>query len=176
VFFNLGTSHRNIPYGMPSCLMQVLHTNPSSFSESLNVPMPQLFTPGVSVPVATPQQSLTNVSMMALRQQMDEANHEMANLVTQQMGTIINPLIRDTNNSYQALSAQMERIADFFGAPATRSTLITRNLNVGSAEPPAVSQNAQVPENQMQPRRAQPQAPEEPERAPILVNKHQDAD
>jgi hypothetical protein len=58
-FFNLGTSRRNMPYAMPTSLMQGLHTNPSSFSESLNVPMPQLFTPGVSVPFATPQQTLT---------------------------------------------------------------------------------------------------------------------
>jgi hypothetical protein len=85
--------------------MQGLHTNPSLYSESLSVPMPQPFAPGVSVPFTTPYQSLTNASMMALREQMDEANHEMANLVTQQMGAVINPLIRDTNNSYQALSA-----------------------------------------------------------------------
>jgi hypothetical protein len=175
-FFTLGTSRRTMQYGMPTSLMQGLHTNPSSFSESLNVPMPQLFAPGVSVPIATPQQSLTNASMMALRQQMDEANHDMANLVTQQMGAITNPLIRDTNNSYQALSAQMEWIADFFGAPAARSTPVTRNLNGGSIEPPTVSQNAQVPENQMQPPMAQAQMLEEPEKAPIFVNRNQDAD
>jgi hypothetical protein len=40
-----------------------------------------------------PQQSLTNASLVALRQQMEEANHEMANLVTQQMGVVINRLI-----------------------------------------------------------------------------------
>jgi hypothetical protein len=114
--------------------------------------------------------------MMALRQQMDEANHEMANLVTQQMGAVINPLIRETNNSYQALSAQMERIADFFGAPAARDRPVTRNPNVGSVENPAVSQNNQVPETQTQPPRVQQQAPEEPERMPIVVNRHQDAD
>jgi len=48
----------------------------------------------------------------------------MVNQVTQQIGTIINPLIRDTNNSYQALSAQMERIANFFGAPPARNTSV----------------------------------------------------
>jgi len=48
---------------------------------------------------------------------MEDSNHEMVNQVTQQIGTIINLLIRDTNNSYQALSAQMERIANFFGVP-----------------------------------------------------------
>jgi hypothetical protein len=63
-----------------------------------------------------PQQSLTNASLVALRQQMEHRNHEMVNQVTQKIGTVINPLIRDTNNSYQAMSAQMERIANFFGA------------------------------------------------------------
>jgi len=89
---NLGAGRR-MPYGMPTSMMQGLHTNPSASSESLNVQMPQLFNPGVSVPFGTPkqsftpfgspQQSLTNASLNALRQQMEETNHEMVNLVTQ---------------------------------------------------------------------------------------------
>ena len=35
-FFNLGTGRR-MPYGMPTSMMQDLHTNPSTSSESLNV-------------------------------------------------------------------------------------------------------------------------------------------
>jgi len=55
-FWNPGTiSPRSMPYGMLSSLMQGLHTNPSTFSESLNVPLPQMYNPGVSVPVRTPQ-------------------------------------------------------------------------------------------------------------------------
>jgi hypothetical protein len=118
------------------------------FSDSLQTAL-------AGIPVQTPQQSLTNASMMALRQQMDEANHKMANLVTQQMGAVINPLIRDTNNSYQARSAQMEQIVDFFCAPAARNKLVHRNPNVGTVENPAVSQNNQVLENQTQPQRIQ---------------------
>ena len=112
--------------------------------------MPQLFNPGVSVPFGmpqqsftpfgSPQQSFTNASLNALRQQMEETNHEMVSLVTQQVGAVINALIRDTNNSYQVLSVQMERIADFIGAPAVRNTPVSRNLNVGSVENPIVSQ------------------------------------
>ena len=71
----------------------------------MNVSLPPLYTPRVSVPVRAPQQSLTNASLVALRQQMEDSNHEMVNMVTQQIGTVINPLIRDTNNSYQAVSA-----------------------------------------------------------------------
>jgi len=125
-FLNLGTGRR-MPYGMPTSLMQGLHTNPYASSKSLNVQMPQLFNPGVSVPFGTPQQSftpfgspqqsLTNASLNMLRQQMEETNLEMVNLVTQQLGTVINPLIRDTNNNYQALSLQMERIANFWVLP-----------------------------------------------------------
>jgi len=48
---------------------------------------------------------------------MEESNHEMLNLLTQHISTMFNPLIQDTNNSYQALYIQMERIANFFGAP-----------------------------------------------------------
>ena len=61
----------------------------------------------------------------------------MVNQVTQQIGTIINPLIWDTNNSYQTLSAQMERIANFFGAPLVRNTPVPQNQNAREVEIPA---------------------------------------
>ena len=60
---------------------------------------------------------LTTNSMNLLRQQMDESNHEMVNLLTQQISTVFNPLIRDTTRSYQALTTQMGRITDFFAPP-----------------------------------------------------------
>ncbi|WJX27583.1 hypothetical protein P8452_16390 [Trifolium repens] len=49
---------------------------------------------------------------------MDESNHDMVNLLTQQIGTVFNPLIQNTNDSYQMLAYQMGRIADFFGTPS----------------------------------------------------------
>ncbi|AES60329.1 hypothetical protein MTR_1g043730 [Medicago truncatula] len=100
---------------------------------------------------------------------MEDNNHEMVNMVTQKIGTVINPLIRDTNNSYQTLSTQMERIANFFCAPPTQ--------NVRPVEIPAEGQVNQMPGHVAQQQQlVQPQAQEEPERAPILVNRHQDAD
>jgi len=79
-------------YGMPTSMMQGLHTNPSESSETLNVSMPQLFNLRVSIPFGSPQQSftpfgypqqsLTNASLNAMRQQMEETNHEMVNMVT----------------------------------------------------------------------------------------------
>ena len=156
--------------------MQGLDTNPSTFSESLNVLLPQLFDPGVSIHGRTPQQSLTNSSLLALRQQMEDSNHEMVNQVTQQIGTIINPLIRDTYNRYQAMSAQMERIANFFGAPPARNTPAPQNQNTRAIEIPAEGLDNQMPRNVAQQQVVQPRAQEEPERVPILVDRHQDAD
>ena len=64
--------------------------------------------------------------MMLFRQQMDESNHEMVNLLTQQIGTVFNPLIQTTNQGYQALATQMGRIVDFFTPSANcLSTFLT---------------------------------------------------
>jgi hypothetical protein len=60
---------------------------------------------------------LTTDSMNVLRQQMDESNHEMVNLLIQQIGTVFNPLIREKNRSYQAITTQMGRITDFLPPP-----------------------------------------------------------
>ena len=48
---------------------------------------------------------------------MNERNHEMVHMLTQQMGTILRPLIQDSTQSYQQLATQMTRIGDFLGAP-----------------------------------------------------------
>jgi len=177
---------RRMPYGMPTSMMQGLHTNSSASTKTMNVSLPQLFNPGVSVPFGAPQQSfapfgspqksLTNASLNALRQQMEETNQEMVNMVTQQICAVINPLIQDSNKSYQALSFQMERMTDFFGAPAARNASVPRNLNVGPTENPTVGQINQAPEIRAQPQRVQPPTQEEPETVPIVVNRHQDAD
>jgi hypothetical protein len=60
---------------------------------------------------------------------MDESNHEMVNLLTQQIGTVFNPLIRDTNQSYLALATQMGIIADFFASPQPVYQSITQIQN-----------------------------------------------
>ncbi|KEH25961.1 hypothetical protein MTR_6g038440 [Medicago truncatula] len=76
---------RNQPYGMSSSFTKDLHTNSSSFSKSLNAIYFPLFHPRVGFPGSNPQQSLTNASLMALRQQMEFTNHEMVNILTQQI-------------------------------------------------------------------------------------------
>src|ERR1044072_6703996 len=60
---------------------------------------------------------ITTNSVQVLRQIMDESNHEMVNTLTKQIGDVFNPLINNTNNSYQLLAQQMGRIAEFFGTP-----------------------------------------------------------
>ncbi|XP_045788321.1 uncharacterized protein LOC123883528 [Trifolium pratense] len=81
---------------------------------------------------------------------MDESNHEMVNLLTQQMGTVFNPLIQNTNESYQMLAFQMSRIADFFGTPPPppRVNPITPQVNqmpqLVNQNPPVMNPNPQV--------------------------------
>ena len=48
---------------------------------------------------------------------MDESNHEMVYMLTQQLGTILRSLIQDSTQSYQQMATQMTRIRDFLGAP-----------------------------------------------------------
>lgn len=52
-----------------------------------------------------------------MRQHINESNHNIVNTLTQQMGTIFNPLIQNTNQSYRQLETQMSRISYFFGTP-----------------------------------------------------------
>lgn len=42
-----------------------------------------------------------------MRQQIDESNHEMVNMVTQQIGIVFNPLIQNINHDYQQSAHQM---------------------------------------------------------------------
>jgi len=44
---------------------------------------------------------------MALRQQMEDSNHELVSMLTQLLGKMFNPLIQQTGNSYQTLTDQM---------------------------------------------------------------------
>ena len=48
---------------------------------------------------------------------MDESNHEMVKMLTQQIGTVFNHLIQTKNQGYEALATQMGGIADFFTPP-----------------------------------------------------------
>lgn len=45
----------------------------------------------------------------------------MVNMLTQQVGTVFNPLIQSTNKSYQLLYNHMGRIIGFFSAPQAQA-------------------------------------------------------
>ncbi|KEH16963.1 hypothetical protein MTR_0059s0080 [Medicago truncatula] len=102
-------------YGMPTSMMENVHNSVSASADQAN--------PFTTHNAHSPSSSsifgqntlpvLSSDSMNLLRQQIDESNHEMVNLLTQEIGTVFNPLIRDTNRSYQALTTQMGRIKDF---------------------------------------------------------------
>ena len=38
---------------------------------------------------------LTNTSVVVLRQQMDDSNHELVNMLTNQMGDVFNPIVQE---------------------------------------------------------------------------------
>ncbi|KAK2410449.1 hypothetical protein QL285_045812 [Trifolium repens] len=70
-------SSRNYPYGMPTSMMQGLQTGASLFTESA----PDIFVPNNQIVSGSATRngnpSLTNNVLNALRQQMDESNHDM---------------------------------------------------------------------------------------------------
>jgi len=131
----------NQPYGMPSSFMVGLHTSPSTYSENLNVIRPQFYHPGMSAPGSNPQQYFTNVFLVALRQQIEDCNHEIVYMLTQQISIVFNPLIQETHNSYIALSDQIGRIADFFATPPMRNTPAPQNQNPRLVEMPISGPN-----------------------------------
>lgn len=61
--------------------------------------------------------TFTTDYVATMRQKMDESNHEIVNMLTQQIGTMLNPLIQNTIQSYQQLAHQVGRSADFLGLP-----------------------------------------------------------
>ncbi|WJX89442.1 hypothetical protein P8452_71441 [Trifolium repens] len=127
---------------------------------------------------------------------MDESNHDMVNMLTQQIGTVFNPLIQNTNQSYQLLANQMGRIADFFGAPQAHNQQVPQIQNVVPSQITQAPNNAIMlapnnvvnPINQVQqpvpvaePQvqiQAQQQALPQVEQNPgiVLVNRNQNAD
>ncbi|XP_057418253.1 uncharacterized protein LOC130712434 [Lotus japonicus] len=65
-----------------------------------------------------PSNSTTDIDLESIRQQTDESRYNMVNMLTQQMSTMFNPLIQNT----QHLTRQLCRIADVLGAPPLNQT------------------------------------------------------
>src|SRR3954470_1888326 len=131
----------NPQFGMPTSMMQGLHTNPSLYSDSMMATSTSSLG-GRPIGIGYNHQalpSLSTTSILSIRQQMDESNHEMVNALTQQMGTVFTPMINNTNQSYKILAGQMARIADFFGAPPQPNLLTTQGSNVRGVKPTTAS-------------------------------------
>ncbi|RYR62652.1 hypothetical protein Ahy_A04g020359 [Arachis hypogaea] len=50
-------------------------------------------------------------SMVVYRQQVEESHHDLVNLLTQQMTTILNPMMADHESKFERLARQVKRIA-----------------------------------------------------------------
>ncbi|RYR77869.1 hypothetical protein Ahy_A01g002542 [Arachis hypogaea] len=50
-------------------------------------------------------------SMAVYRQHVEKSHHDLVNLLTQQMTTILNPMIADHKSKFECLARQVERIA-----------------------------------------------------------------
>jgi len=61
---------------------------------------------------------------------MDESNHEMDNMLTQQIDTMFNRLIQSTNESYKAIATEIVRIACLFSPPQPVYQRISLNPNI----------------------------------------------
>jgi hypothetical protein len=107
---------------------------------------------------------------------MEDCYHEMVNMLTQQIGSVFKPLIRDTHNSYLALSDQMRRIADFFGAPPRKNVQIPQVQNPRPVEVPVNRPNDGNLANPVPQHMVELQVPRVQERVPILARRNQDPD
>lgn len=71
---------------------------------------------------------MTQASLENVRQQIDANNYEMVNILTQQMGTVITPLMENTNNACNALAVQIGRLNRTLGVVAPEGN---QNANQG---------------------------------------------
>lgn len=126
---------------------------------------------------------LTNTSVEVLREQMDDSNHDLVHMLTNQMGNVFNPIMQESAKTKRhsvetnrQVIAQLTRLCNFLGAPQVpvrQAPLAVRmaapvQQNMGAADDETVHQG-QVVNNQ--PLR-NPMV--EPPR--VLVNRNQEAD
>jgi len=138
------------PYGMPTSMMANVHNSASAFAEQENpFTMHTIHSPSSSsIFCRSTPPVLTTDLMNLLTQQMDESNYEMVNLLTQKIGTVFNPLIRDTNQSYQTLTTQMGRIENFFAPPQPVYQPVIQNQQPLCSVEPMVQRPQHVPQPQ----------------------------
>ncbi|XP_050887592.1 uncharacterized protein LOC127092745 [Lathyrus oleraceus] len=121
---------------------------------------------------------------------MDASNHDMVGVLAREMNTIFSPLIKNvnrTNNdnaqSYQQLSAQMGRIADFLGAP---QSFVRRRPNqviiqeeeptINQVRPPRQAPDERVMGSRLEQQPVRQEVPEVQPKRVTMVNIDQDVD
>lgn len=188
----LGTA--NPVYGMPNSMMPGFQStaNPAVVSNDVqNVSSPlQGSAPRGSrgnqsriVPSQPVVPPLTNTSVAVLRQQMDDSNHDLVHMLTNQMGSVINPIVqesaetnRQSAETNRQVIAQLTRLCNFLGAPQVlvlQAPLAVRmaapvQQNMGAADDETVHQGQVV--NNQPPRNPMVEPPR------IVVNRNQEAD
>ncbi|XP_050896382.1 uncharacterized protein LOC127103145 [Lathyrus oleraceus] len=83
--------------------------------------------------------SLSNTSIAVLRQQMDDSNHELVNMLTNQMGTVFNLVIQESVETNRQVANQLTRLCNFLGAPARQMAQVVRKtvpiqMEIGATE------------------------------------------
>ena len=60
---------------------------------------------------------VSNETLAVLRQQIDHSNHEIINTLTNHMASILNPMLRTTNESYHQMNGILTWIGDALAIP-----------------------------------------------------------
>ena len=119
---------------------------------------------------------------------MDESNHDIVQMLTESLTTILNPLIQNTTELNQQMTAQMARMSDFLSVPQPHQhplrDWMRENYGVSFEEDPTINQilqNRPPPEmvNQgvgVEPPRVEPQISREREPRIVMVNRNQNVD
>ncbi|CAL5207631.1 unnamed protein product [Lathyrus oleraceus] len=70
---------------------------------------------------------------------MDDSNHELVNMLTNQMGIVFNPLIQESTETNRQVANQLTPLCNFLGAPTRQMTPMIRptvpvQIEIGAAE------------------------------------------
>ncbi|XP_050875075.1 uncharacterized protein LOC127078684 [Lathyrus oleraceus] len=121
---------------------------------------------------------------------MDASNHGMVGVLAREMNTSFSPLIQNVNRTnndnaqtYQQLSAQMRRIADFLGAPQfsvrhrlNQVIIQEEEPTINQVRPPRQALDERVMGARLEQQPVRQEVPEEQPRRVMMVNRDQDAD
>ena len=89
---------------------------------NMGVPIQERITRDISMV----SMGISNETLEVFRQQIDHSNHEMVNTLTNHMASILNPMVRMTNESYQQMNAILTRIGNSLAIP--RNQLGNRHI------------------------------------------------